>query len=145
MNSRSKVRGWLRQAGLERYTVLAELSEEAFRSLLMQVHLLQVSVAWVKHVGWSNRLCPSQDYGKHGVTDMEDKQKLFRLIKKLAQPDSAVDQAKPLHNISPVLQVNHGADLLDLNDIDENLIEIVRCICNLKGSGISLSPSSLAE
>lgn len=53
--------GWLQSAGLEHYVPAFEvLSEEAFLKLLMQ------------------------DYGKFGVTDMDDKQKLFRLIKSVS-------------------------------------------------------------
>jgi hypothetical protein len=67
---------------------------------------------------------PAQDYGKHGVTDMEDKQKLFRLIKRMAQPEFAMDLAKAVPSASPAVGA-HGADLLDLDEVDENLIDLV--------------------
>jgi hypothetical protein len=75
-----------------------------------------------------------QDYGKHGVIDMEDKQKLFRLLKRLSQPDShgpyLVKHLQPVANDHPVIG---GADLLDLDQLDENLLPVVsapkRCLC----------------
>eukprot|EP00803_Ostreobium_quekettii_P002186 evm.model.scf_360.1 EVM.evm.TU.scf_360.1 scf_360:11705-21458(+) len=58
MAANSSVAIWLEGAGLGRHVPAFEgLSEESFLGLLMQ------------------------DYGKFGVTDMEDKQRLFRLIK----------------------------------------------------------------
>ncbi len=69
----SGVQNWLADAGLGRHKeAFAGVGEAAFRALLMQ------------------------DYSKYGVTSMDDKQSLFRLIKrvnsaapKLAKPDAA--------------------------------------------------------
>lgn len=56
---------------------------------------------------------------------MEDKQKLFRLIKRLAHPESTFDAARVIQSIQPATPMNHAGDLLDLNEADENLIDLV--------------------
>ena len=54
------VNSWLSEAGLQHHAMnFAGIEPEVFRSLLMQ------------------------DYAKYGVTSLEDKQKLFRLVKSL--------------------------------------------------------------
>ena len=68
------VAGWLVEAGLGRHAeAFAGVGEAAFRALLMQ------------------------DYTKYGITTVDDKQALFRLIKRVnstvAVPDSGDLQA----------------------------------------------------
>lgn len=63
---------------------------------------------------------------------MEDKQKLFRLIKRLAHPESTFDAVRIIQSIQPALPDNYAGDLLDLNEADENLIGLVRP--HLKGT-----------
>ena len=63
------VNSWLSEAGLQHHAVnFAGIEPEVFRSLLMQ------------------------DYAKYGVTSLEDKQKLFRLVKSLQMPGPEVQQ-----------------------------------------------------
>ena len=63
------VNSWLSEAGLQHHAMnFAGIEPEVFRSLLMQ------------------------DYAKYGVTSLEDKQKLFRLVKSLQMPGPEVQQ-----------------------------------------------------
>lgn len=105
------VSSWLEQAGLQRYVNnFAGVTEETFLSLLMQ------------------------DYSKYGVIGMEDKQKLFRLIKNINK-ELTEDRASGLgHNIAvsnkPSLsqlelqghQLDGNAALLDLDANDGDLL-----------------------
>ncbi|KAK9821120.1 hypothetical protein WJX81_000795 [Elliptochloris bilobata] len=97
--------------GLQHHApAFANLSEESFRGLLMQ------------------------DYGKYGVVAMQDKQKLFRLIRKLSAAEPAVSPPRKSMPSSAVLQavcassleasrlraqaLDGDAALLDLEDAD---------------------------
>ena len=84
------------------------VDERGFRALLMQVRPLprgripatQRRPNARHRRAWWAELPPAQDYGKFGVTKMEDKQKLFRLIKsinsdKRASKPPAVERASP--------------------------------------------------
>eukprot|EP00899_Mesostigma_viride_P015196 jgi/Mesvir1/23678/Mv18634-RA.1 len=126
MVSGNRVLQWLTRAGLGHYSdVFASVDETAFKGLLMQ------------------------DYGKYGVTSMEDKQRLFRLVKTVntnpelvmaqepAPPTKSAMQPSRLSAennglpaaVSAAAAADPGADiggggLLDLNDInDEELFE----------------------
>lgn len=94
--------GWLEQAGLQRYASNFQgMSRDSFVNLLMQ------------------------DYGKYGITDLEDKQRLFRLIKAVSKEYDQY-QTGPTHVMSsrpgpqPLDQL--GAELLDLDEHDGDLI-----------------------
>ena len=66
------VNSWLANAGLKHHAGNFQgVEPEVFRSLLMQ------------------------DYAKYGVTSLEDKQKLFRLVKSLQMPSSLDVQQLP--------------------------------------------------
>ncbi len=68
--SRRDINSWLSSAGLDRYSgAFAQVTAAGFLGLLMQ------------------------DYAKYGVTDIEDKQRLFRLIKSI---NKEVEQARGL-------------------------------------------------
>eukprot|EP00873_Tetraselmis_striata_P028848 jgi/Tetstr1/449112/TSEL_036324.t1 len=70
MDEVSSVGAWLEEAGLGRYGgAFAGMADDAFRCLLMQ------------------------DYSKFGVTSMEDKQTLYRLIKKISDASRAENAA----------------------------------------------------
>jgi hypothetical protein len=57
--------------------------------------------------------CIEQDYGKHGIVDMDDKQKLFRLLKRLStdpkkgQPPNR-ERAEPASRLGPHRGSRHG-------------------------------------
>lgn len=92
---------WLAQAGLQQFTAnFAGLPEDGFLKLIMQ------------------------DFPRYGITSLEDKQKLYRLIKAVkaesepkARPAPAPAQSQgmlPLHDAN--------AGLLNLDDHDEDLL-----------------------
>mmetsp|Transcript_4243 Transcript_4243/g.13533 ORF Transcript_4243/g.13533 Transcript_4243/m.13533 type:complete len:166 (-) Transcript_4243:1983-2480(-) len=110
---------WLAQAGLSQYAqAFSGVDERGFRALLMQ------------------------DYGKFGVTKMEDKQKLFRLIKsinsdKRASKPPAVERASPArdaYELTPeALLAEDNTDLLDLNGMDDLLSEVIPGLAGQSG------------
>lgn len=74
----------------------------------------------------------TQDYGRYGVQSLEDKQKLFRLIKKInGGADSASDPSTPRTYsrsasqsgmdgfLSPDLRGDFNSGILDLHSIDD--------------------------
>ena len=79
----SSVAGWLKQAGLQQYTELGKLDAASFKSLLMQ------------------------DYHRYGVSKLEDKQKLFRVIKTVNGEASAASLADSKVLLSSVLTYCH--------------------------------------
>lgn len=95
------VLNWLAEAGLSAYASGFEnFSVEDFKSLLMQ------------------------DYGKYGVTDMDSKQRLFRLIKRVSSDDTAYPAPKRT-NASPAPDARGllgNAGLLDLDTHDSSLL-----------------------
>lgn len=99
------VLSWLAEAGLSAYAPGFEnFSPEDFKSLLMQ------------------------DYGKFGVTDMDSKQRLFRLIKRVSSDDSAYPVSKRA-NASPAPDAKGllgNAGLLDLDTHDSSLLSEVQ-------------------
>lgn len=99
------VLSWLAEAGLSAYAPGFEnFTVENFKSLLMQ------------------------DYGKYGVTDMDSKQRLFRLIKRVSSDDSAYPASKR-PNASPAPDAKGllgNAGLLDLDTHDSSLLSEVR-------------------
>ncbi|KAL3160225.1 hypothetical protein ABBQ32_010980 [Trebouxia sp. C0010 RCD-2024] len=92
---------WLAEAGLSAYAPgFANFSVEDFKSLLMQ------------------------DYGKYGVTDMDSKQRLFRLIKRVSSEDTSYPAPKRA-NASPAPDAKGllgNAGLLDLEAHDSSLL-----------------------
>ena len=101
----SRISGWLSDAGLSEYAGnFAILSDEAFLSLLMS------------------------DYAAYGVTVLEHKQKLFRLIK-TANNEVKLQQAAPLAKAG-VARLDVGNELLDLDANDGDLLAHVSvCVC----------------
>ncbi|DBA89426.1 TPA: hypothetical protein ACH3X1_004062 [Trebouxia sp. C0004] len=95
------VLNWLAEAGLSAYAPGFEnFSADDFKSLLMQ------------------------DYGKYGVTDMDSKQRLFRLIKRVSSDDTAYPAPKR-SNASPAPDAKGllgNAGLLDLDTHDSSLL-----------------------
>lgn len=95
---------WLAEAGLSAYSSGFEnLSVDDFKSLLMQ------------------------DYGKYGVTDMDSKQRLFRLIKRVSSEDTSYPAPKRA-NASPAPDAKGllgNAGLLDLEAHDSSLLSEV--------------------
>jgi len=110
----SRVGEWLASAGLaaHAFPALAGLSDAAFCGLLMQVHEGDVEWRWRRGGrgrGWAGRGAgggrraaragrlapllsrpflsplPPQDYAAHGVVDVDDKQRLYRLIKAVGE------------------------------------------------------------
>ena len=101
------VLNWLAEAGLSAYAPGFEnFSVDDFKSLLMQ------------------------DYGKYGVTDMDSKQRLFRLIKRVSSEDTSYPAPKRA-NASPAPDAKGllgNAGLLDLEAHDSSLLsEVVIC------------------
>ncbi len=98
------VLNWLAEAGLSAYAPGFEnFSADDFKSLLMQ------------------------DYGKYGVTDMDSKQRLFRLIKRVSSDDTAYPAPKRT-NASPAPDAKGllgNAGLLDLDTHDSSLLSEV--------------------
>lgn len=98
------VLNWLAEAGLSAYSPGFEnLSVDDFKSLLMQ------------------------DYGKYGVTDMDSKQRLFRLIKRVSSEDTSYPAPKRA-NASPAPDAKGllgNAGLLDLEAHDSSLLSEV--------------------
>lgn len=129
------VLNWLAEAGLSAYASGFEnFSVDDFKSLLMQ------------------------DYGKYGVTDMDSKQRLFRLIKRVSSEDTSYPAPKRA-NASPAPDARGllgNAGLLDLEAHDSSLLsEVVICAqcfstpagicftkCLVYTTGTVLSPSS---
>lgn len=109
------VLSWLAEAGLSAYAPGFEnFSVEDFKSLLMQ------------------------DYGKYGVTDMDSKQRLFRLIKRVSSDDSAYPVSKR-PNASPAPDAKGllgNAGLLDLDTHDSSLLSEVHMSALLLSSRI---------
>ena len=112
---------WLAEAGLSAYAPgFANFSVDDFKSLLMQ------------------------DYGKYGVTDMDSKQRLFRLIKRVSSEDTSYPAPKRA-NASPAPDAKGllgNAGLLDLEAHDSSLLSEVRqhCTCPAPaGKGLTLS------
>ena len=99
------VLSWLAEAGLSAYASGFEsFSPDDFKALLMQ------------------------DYGKHGVTDMDSKQRLFRLIKRVSSDDASNLPSKRA-NASPAPDAKGllgNAGLLDLESHDSSLLSEVR-------------------
>lgn len=97
---------WLAEAGLSAYASgFANFSIDDFKSLLMQ------------------------DYGKYGVTDMDSKQRLFRLIKRVSSEDTSYPAPKRA-NASPAPDAKGllgNAGLLDLEAHDSSLLSEVKC------------------
>ncbi|QDZ17805.1 kinesin-domain-containing protein [Chloropicon primus] len=92
------VNSWLVNAGLKHHANKFEgVEPEVFRSLLMQ------------------------DYAKYGVTSLEDKQKLFRLVKSLQMPAPADVQQLPRKPAAEEARPpqGNGGGLLDLEAEDE--------------------------
>lgn len=101
------VLNWLAEAGLSAYASGFEnFSVDDFKSLLMQ------------------------DYGKYGVTDMDSKQRLFRLIKRVSSEDTSYPAPKRA-NASPAPDAKGllgNAGLLDLETHDSSLLsEVMMC------------------
>ena len=98
------VLNWLAEAGLSAYASGFEnFSVDDFKSLLMQ------------------------DYGKFGVTDMDSKQRLFRLIKRVSSDETSYPAPKKA-NASPAPDVKGllgNAGLLDLEEHDSSLLSEV--------------------
>ena len=98
------VLSWLAEAGLSAYASGFEnFSVDDFKSLLMQ------------------------DYGKYGVTDMDSKQRLFRLIKRVSSDDTSYPAPKRA-NASPAPDAKGllgNAGLLDLEAHDSSLLSEV--------------------
>lgn len=96
---------WLAEAGLSAYAPgFANFSVDDFKSLLMQ------------------------DYGKYGVTDMDSKQRLFRLIKRVSSEDTSYPAPKRA-NASPAPDAKGllgNAGLLDLEAHDSSLLSEVK-------------------
>ena len=96
---------WLSGAGLGQHVShFRGVEPDVFRSLLMQ------------------------DYAKYGVTSLEDKQKLFRLVKSLQMPAVAPGAPKPppaeeeaQRKPAPEKRALSGAELLDLEEEDDLL------------------------
>ncbi len=110
------VLNWLAEAGLSAYASGFEnFSVDDFKSLLMQ------------------------DYGKYGVTDMDSKQRLFRLIKRVSSDDTAYPAPKRT-NASPAPDAKGllgNAGLLDLDTHDSSLLSEVKCrTCTLDVSAV---------
>ncbi|CAG9460335.1 unnamed protein product [Pedinophyceae sp. YPF-701] len=100
----SAVNSWLAEGGLREYADnFAGVSPDAFRRLLMQ------------------------DYGKYGITTVEDKQKLFRLIKAINKEQGQGILAAALHPDGPQgangADIDGGAQLLDLDAHPNELID----------------------
>ena len=90
------VNSWLSEAGLQHHAMnFAGIEPEVFRSLLMQ------------------------DYAKYGVTSLEDKQKLFRLVKSLQMPGPEVQQLPKKPAAAEDSRPAQG--LLDLEEEDDLL------------------------
>ena len=102
------VLNWLAEAGLSAYAPGFEnFSADDFKSLLMQ------------------------DYGKYGVTDMDSKQRLFRLIKRVSSEDTSYPAPKRA-NASPAPDAKGllgNAGLLDLETHDSSLLSEVVHLC----------------
>jgi kinesin family protein 2/24 len=113
-NGHGVVGSWLANAGLKHHASKFQgVEPEVFRSLLMQ------------------------DYSKYGVTSLEDKQKLFRLVKSLQMPPSSdvqllgkkqasneqrrLSEDLPAPPASQEIRGGAGAGLLDLEAEDELL------------------------
>ncbi len=87
----------LEDAGLKRFIPhFQHLSDVAFAGLMMS------------------------DYASHGVTDLEDKQRLYRFIKQL---HGKLDAA---HQSAAAMQDNKPNTLLDLDENDGDLLSDVR-------------------
>ena len=101
----SQIPDWLASAGLERYSSLFEdVSEEGFLSLQMT------------------------DYEKYGLTNIDDKQRLFRLIKRLGKTQRTTRVADTAPSTAPTTEMRRGwgaseHGLLDLDENDGDLLD----------------------
>ena len=152
--------------GLQHHApAFAGVTEDSFRSLLMQVQALRLVTSLVyccmpctlAPVRWPARcvtprplarsLTPRcrgarQDYGKYGVVAMQDKQKLFRLIRKLSTAEPCASPPRKSMPTTAVLQavcassleasraraqaLDGDAALLDLEDADVDFFSQAR-------------------